>query len=240
MTRCSDYVLTLIIWTLVVASPASKNTLGQDRSSAQKFLITENAFTVERTSSSGTGLWMWWIAVIRNPNPDYYCQSPAVTVTARDARDELVGTYDKNMGAFLAPGGVIAYGDNLEVTAMPAKIEITPARCYWKKVSMSSVRPLDFRPQKVKLSQTRFDWNIQGEITNPFDEDIDFLKGAVLFRDKSGKLLGGDLVFIRNLPAKGTKPFMERLYFKGAMPEKFEQFDFLVFPSSFDWEKIVR
>jgi hypothetical protein len=66
------------------------------------------------------------------------------------------------------------------------------------------------------------------------------LKGAVLFRDKSGKLLGGDLIFIRNLPAKGTKPFMERLYFKGAIPDKFDQFDFLVFPSPFDWEKIVR
>lgn len=173
-------------------------------------------------------------------NPDYYCQSPEVTVTAREARDELVGTYDKNMGAFLAPGGVIAYGDNLEVTEMPAKIEITPARCYWKKVPMSSVRQLDFRPQKVRLFQTSLDWNVQGEITNPFDEDIEFLKGAVLFRDKSGKLLGGDLIFIRNLPAKGTKPFMERLYFKGAMPDKFDQFDFLVFPSSFDWEKIVR
>jgi hypothetical protein len=64
MTRLSGYVLTLIIWTLVVASPASRNALGQGGSSAQKFVITENAFNVERTSSSDTGLWMWWIAVI--------------------------------------------------------------------------------------------------------------------------------------------------------------------------------
>src|SRR5438128_1815334 len=82
---------------------------------AKSFVVTETAFSVQRTPISSTGLWMWWTAVIQNPNSDYYCASPEVTVTARNASGEVVGTYDKKLMAFFGPTSVIAYNDNLEV-----------------------------------------------------------------------------------------------------------------------------
>lgn len=236
--KSSVFISTLII---LCAFSHRVMPLGQNRNATHAFQVVETAFNIERTSISGTGLWMWWAAVFKNPNPDYYCQHPKVTVTARDAKGEVVGTYEKDMNAFVIPGGRFAYGDNLEVTASPSKIDITPLPCNWRKIGTPTAKPVVFPTEKVKLSQTTYDWKVQGEVTNPLNVSIDRLNGALLFRDKVGKLLGGDFIYLKSLSANSTKPFMDKLYFKGAMPSQFDQFEFFAFPTSlFNWEESVR
>jgi hypothetical protein len=199
---------------------------------AKPFVVTESAFTVETTSISSTGLWMWWIAVFKNPNPDYYCAHPQVTVVARNREGQVKGTYDKSMVAFFTPSGTIAYGDNLEVLEVPAKLEIIPAKCYWTKLT-TGVKPLpEFQARNVRLIPTQYRLKVAGEVINPLAQDIDSVMGAVLFRDQAGKLLGGDLFYIKNIPAQATKPFMDDLYDQGAIPRKYNKFEFMVFPTS--------
>lgn len=223
-----------VVWLLLLASVAGA------QEAAKPFAVTESAFTVENTSISSTGLWMWWTAVFKNPNPDYSCAHPQVTVTARNAKGEVVGTYDKSMVAFFVPGGVIAYGDNLEVLEVPAKVEITPVKCFWTRVPAGSAAFPVFQAANVKLIPTQYKLKVAGEVSNPLTESVDSVMGALLFRDQAGKLLGGELFYIKNLPAQGTKPFMEDLYFEGARPRKFEKVEFMVFPTSMTYNKLTR
>jgi hypothetical protein len=208
---------------------------------AKPFVVSESAFTVEYTSISSTGLWMWWTAVLKNPNPDYTCAHPQVTVTARNGKGEVVGTYDKSMVAFFVPGGVIAYGDNLEVLEVPAKIEITPVKCFWTKMPTASSALPTFQAANVKLIPTRNRMKVAGEVINPLPESVDSVMGALLFRDQAGKLFSGELFYIKNLPARGTKPFMEDLYFDGARPRNYDKVEFMVFPtSSMNYGSLLR
>lgn len=195
-------------------------------------VAAETAFNLEETFISKTGLWMWWIARIRNPNLDAYCEHPSVTVTARNAKGEVVGTYDKNLVAFLGPGAVIAYVDNLEVLEPPAKVEVTHARCSWGRQPAGVPAAPDFGASGVKLIPVGGRYKVAGEVTNPLAWEVQSVNGAVLFRDSAGKLLGGEVFYIRNLPARSSKPFMEDLYFDGAWPHRFDKVEFMVFPTS--------
>lgn len=214
-------------------------TLIQD--APKMFIIEESAFTIERTRSSDTGLWMWWAVKIKNPNANHFCNRPVVSVVARDARGELVGAYDKDMLAFISPGGVIAYGDNLVVTAVPAKIEVTAVKCQWEKVTTGSRAPLDLKLKGVKLAQYDDTIRVSGELTNPLKTEIGSVLGFVLFRDKTGRLLGADAIWIKNIPPGASKPFMDRLFFTGARPENFAGFEFIAFPTGIDdWNAVTR
>ena len=215
---------------LLCLTPFPSNARTQE--AAKPFVVTESAFTIETTSISSTGLWMWWTAVFKNPNPGYYCAHPQVTVTARNSSGEVVGTYEKSMVAFFTPAGTIAYGDNLEVLEVPAKLEITPAKCYWTKLP-TGIKPLpEFQARNVRLIPIQYRLKVSGEVINPLSQDIDSVMGAVLFRDQSGKLLGGDLFYIKNIPAQATKPFMDDLLDRGAIPRRYDKFEFMVFPTS--------
>lgn len=63
---------------------------------------------------------------------------------------------------------------------------------------------------------------------------------APLFRDRAGRLPGGELFDIKNLPAQASKPFIEDLYFEGTRPRKFDKVELMVFPTSKTHNRLPR
>ena len=49
-----------------------------------------------------------------------------------------------------------------------------------------------------------------------------------------------DLANRQYLHAQATKPFMEDLNFEGARPRKFDKVEFMVFPTSMTYNKLLR
>lgn len=174
--------------------------------------------------------------MFNNPNPQHYCPYPAVTVTARDSRGNVVGTYDKNMVALMLPNAKIAYGDNLEVLNVPASIEITPVPCNWRRYAEESIP--DFKVTNGRVVQVGDAYKVSGEVYNPLSDFVDSLNCAVLFRDEKGRLLGNELLYIKNIPSRATKPFMADLYFQGAWPKNFSAVEIIAFPSSLTMKKL--
>jgi hypothetical protein len=232
MTRRSAIIT---LWIILLSSSG----LSQSATEPQRPVVVESAFNVERSTFRTDTVKVWWIIILKNPNTDYYYYRPHITITARDTNGEVLGNKEKDFPA-IPPGGTIAYGDDLEVIAEPAKLDYVVSKSGGRP---TGTKPLDYRPfapARVKVVKESYKTKVLGEVFNPYNKDIDALFGTVLFRDKAGKLIGGDTFYIKEVPAKGTKPFADDLW-AGSVPANFATFDFLVFPTGLvDWEELVR
>jgi len=228
-TMKASYLLFHVVITIVLFSPGS-SVVAQGSQLSSK--VTESTFTLERTMVSKTGLWIWWTAVMKNPNDDYYCRHPSVTVTAYNAKNVLVGTYDKDMVAAFTPKGGIGYTDNLEVLEEPTRVELTPIKCDWQKWPTGVAHPPAFTTSGVRVITTGYSSKLTAVVANPFPFYIRTIGGQVLFRNSAGKLVGGEATYIRNLSANGNKPIMEDLYFAGARPKEFSTVELIAYPNS--------
>lgn len=229
----------MLLCLILLGSGRSTPAAPQSSNEPQRIIIAESAFNIERSAFSSSRVKVWWILVLKNPNVDYYYYRPHITITARDSNGDVLGNKEKDFPA-IPPGGTIAYGDDLEVIAVPGKLDYTISKSGGRA---TNTKPADYRPfvpLRVRVVKGAYNTKVLGEVFNPYDKDLDALFGTVLFRDKAGKLVGGDTFYIKDVPTRGTKPFANDLW-SGAVPDSFSTFEFLVFPTSLvDWENIVR
>jgi hypothetical protein len=168
--------------------------------------------------------------VIRNPNVDVYGTFPTVSITGRDSAGKVVGTEDQVLDS-LPPGGTIAFSSQVSMTEKPADVEIAYKKIDWYDTKTT---PDDYPPFAV--TDTAFKKQqfgglvVTGEVTNPYRFAVESLAATALFRDASGKLIGGTTSFLDDLPASASMPLQVEELGGSAPARKVKSFDVVVTP----------
>jgi hypothetical protein len=171
---------------------------------AVPFRVVESTYAV---SNKFGDVFVKWAAVIENPNLELYGVFPAVTITARDESGAVIGTDDLVLGE-LPPGLKISCSGQLSATAVPATVEIKPSKVEWKPTKTRADDYRVFGIEKSRMTSSGKDiFQVTGDVTNPYDKEIDSLRVVILLRDSEGKLIGGDTTYVDALPASGSRPF---------------------------------
>jgi hypothetical protein len=169
--------------------------------------LAEQAWSVGPADTGIPGRQVFYAVVLTNPNDGAYGTFPTVQVTARGKDGAILGTDEQVLDA-LPPNGRIAFGGQIDATRAPATVQITAKKVEW---APTDIAPEKFRPfGTTNLHVTKDTWGettITGEVTNPYPAPVSDLAVTALFRDKTGKLVGGTTSFVSTLPAAGSLPF---------------------------------
>jgi hypothetical protein len=186
--------------TLTDSAKSTSTSANSSVKEAVPFRVVESAYAV-------SDVFIKWAAVIENPNAELYGVFPAITVTARDDSGAVIGTQDSVLFE-LPPGLKMAVTGQLSSTVVPATIEIKPAKVEWKP---TRTRANDYKPfgvEKVRMTASGKEYfQVTGDVTNPYDKELESISIVVLLRDTEGKLVGGDTTYVDGLAANGSRPF---------------------------------
>ena len=171
---------------------------------ALPFRVVESVYPVSDTFGN---VYVKWAAVIENPNVELYGIFPTISVTARDEAGAVISTQDSVLFE-LPPGLKMAVTGQLSSTAVPTTFEIKPAKVEWKPTKTRADDYKLFGVEKASMSASGKNlFQVTGDITNPYDKDIESIAVVVLLRDATGKLVGGDTGYVTGLSANGSRPF---------------------------------
>jgi hypothetical protein len=234
LTLCLSCQQSKSVVTNTQSASTTKSVIADD---ASQFKVSESFYDM---SVSG-GNFVKWAAVIENPNEAAYGLFPTVTVTARDENGLVVGTEDQVLRE-LPPGIRIAWAGQMSVTKPPKTVEITPLKVNeWRSTRTRATDYLTFQTDKVNITPEQYQKNVYkvtGDVSNPYENDIDQLAVVVLLRSEDGKLIGGGTGYVSLLPAKGSRPFSVNFISAKEKPQKTEVF---AFPrGSVSWNSIVK
>lgn len=182
------------------------------------------------------------IAVVAaNPYEDKFASRPTVRVTARAADGAVITTREVS-SAGIPPKGRIAFCESLYADEMPAKVEF---RALGAGYEPTVYKPAEFVPFELIGVRARQDGRgglrITGEIRNPYPGET----GAwitFLYRDASGKLLGGHTKYESTIPAGEPTPF-EFGIDSDEIPAGMKTIDRIVFNHNnyqSSWQKLLR
>lgn len=182
------------------------------------------------------------IAVVAaNPYEDKFASRPTVRVTARAADGAVITTREVS-SAGIPPKGRIAFCESLYADEMPAKVEFRPLGAGYEA---TVYKPTEFVPFELIGVRARQDGRgglrITGEIRNPYPGET----GAwitFLYRDASGKLLGGHTKYESTIPAGELTPF-EFGIDSDEIPARMKTIDRVVFNHNnyqSSWQKLLR
>ncbi len=156
--------------------------------------------------------YLFYAVILHNPNEKFAVEFPTFRITARDDKDQVIGTEDQVL-SLIYPQQDFAFGFlGFELDQQPAKVDIITLEP--EDYNITAVEMLEhpiFIPLEVVGINKRGD-SILGEVSNPNSYDIDSAVVTAIFRDANGKIIGGDLTFIDKLPAGGKTPFEIRPY----------------------------
>jgi hypothetical protein len=175
---------------------------------AQPIVISESAYNMDTGFSRGK---LWWVVVLKNPNEHFFARRPELRIVAKSRDGHILAVKDKNFPE-IAPGGELAYGDDLDTGEKPDSVsfEVTGGG-----FEITETGPSDYsRKFEIRQPLLRCDSSncrLTGEVVNPYPRDAD-LMGTILFRSGTGKLLGGDTFFIRKVAARSTRAFDNSLW----------------------------
>lgn len=170
---------------------------------------------IKEFSYTLSGDYLYYAVHLYNPNESYILEFPKFRISARDADGVLLGSEEQTLMQ-IYPQRDAWYGSMaFSVDEAPDKVEIEvlPTEDYNVK-NVSTAEHTEFKPLEVINTAIRDESRIVGEVKNNNDYEIKSAVVSIIFRDESGKLLGGDVTFVDNVPAGGTAPFDKGLYIK--------------------------
>jgi len=227
-------IFTLIILTVIVSSicGATQASFRDDPT-----VVTESGYTI---TSSSTGYKVNVALILSNPYKDRFAANPSVQITLRSTDGAIIATRTAR-AAGIPPAQTIAHCLNVYVDESPKTMEFKPLSAHFESTDLkaSEIRP--FVLQNLHSRNASGRTIVTGEIKNPYPTTA----GAwvvFLFRDKSGKLLGGQEQWISEIPSMESFPF-ETTFIDENVPHDSEIVDRLVFShnnSQSTWHKMLE
>lgn len=196
-------VLILSMMLSACGNSSESNTVPADPSSAQPMRLVESGFSV---ISDAEGYGVNCALILENPNAGLACRFPGYTVTVKDAAGNVLKSEDYNLMTIGALEKVGKSNNLTSLSAEPASVEITvnEAEGTWEQAEPAenglSVENL--------VLEDGFIWNLKGTIVNSSKEKYDEVNGTVIYRDDSGKIVGGISFYVTNV-GKGKTDFEE-------------------------------
>lgn len=169
---------------------------------------------------------LFYAVEVVNDSESKVVQFPAYRVTAYNDADEVIATEDQTLFE-VSPSQSLYFASTLyDVNEEPARVEFEPLEVEDYNIADECEYPDPALFSVVKEKRKRDDWKgekFTGVINNTSDEDVSNVALTVLFRDESGKLVGGDTTFVDSVKAGAKTPFELNTYFN-LQPENYEFF----------------
>lgn len=183
----------------------------QTFSSAKPEDSSSHAFLPLELKEYGYGMtssgYMYIAVVLHNPNKDYCVESPSFRAIAKDAGGHVLGSAEQTLSIIYPQQDFCYAGQFFKVEGTPAAVNIeilAPKETQIVSLQNSSHPP--YTPLTISNLSIR-DTRMTGEIGNANDFDVDSAIVSVVYRDDSGKIVGGDSTFINQVSASATAPF---------------------------------
>lgn len=189
------------------SAPGTTKPTGPDPSTAKPFVVKESAFVVH-ASKLDDSVYLYWMAILQNPNADMFGDFPHLIITARDETGTVVGTEDMVFDEF-TPGGTIAHSGQITVTKAPKTVDFAPSKTDWKAAAKpaSAYPAITTSGVSMKPDQMAGGYIVVGEFANPYPVPLDEVAVTALFRDDAGKLIGGGTTYVDNAAASASRAF---------------------------------
>lgn len=144
-----------------------------------------------------------------NPNADIAVEYPSFRITARDASNVLLGTYDQT-GSIVYPQQEMTFGfQAFSVEENPATVDIEMLDT--EDYNLKKVDPSAHVPMEAVNVAMRSD-KIVGEVSNMNDSEYDAAAVTALMKNDNGELVGILTTFVNEIKPSSTTPFEISIY----------------------------
>ena len=153
--------------------------------------------------SSAHNSYLHYSIILRNPN-DIMVRFPSYKITAYSKEGKILGTSD-NVRGYIYPNDILVFaGLAFSIDEVPERVEVE-VQPIKENDKISIFEP--YETLKIEGASENSKGNILGQVVNPNNKTYDSVFVVVAYRDKSGKLLGGNFTYVNNLPANGKTAF---------------------------------
>lgn len=147
--------------------------------------------------------------IIKNANQGWAAENVQVIVTGKDDSGAIVGTYDEYITLLLANGSNGYAGEFPFEGATTLEFQVVDNPNMWTQETL----------QQAELDEALFAQNINeiwdsygyltiaGEVVNNMEQAFSGTQVSAIYYDADGKIVGGDMTYLNNLPAETTLPF---------------------------------
>jgi hypothetical protein len=186
--------------------PLSAPVVSPPAVSAEPFVVSDLGWSCTQNGWEPGLYRVEWAAVLDNPNRRHYCRHATIHITARDENGQVVGATEHAM-PLLPPAGRLAWAGWLETNGPPGSLEVHPRPAEWHDTTASPEQFPPFGYHRVRFVVRGRACSVTGEVVNPYAHPVSMIAITALFRDSTGRLVGGETAFAEDLPAGGTISF---------------------------------
>lgn len=155
--------------------------------------------------------YIYYSVKIKNNSETKTYEFPSFRVTAYDENGEVLGSEEQTMSEIKA-GETTGYASlGCETSKKPDKVDIeiieeTDKWIYDDEGEHPGLIQMTAKDTKLRKDDMGYPI-ITGKIVNENEEVVESAAVSVLFKDKDGKLIGGETTFVDGIKAKGETPF---------------------------------
>lgn len=139
--------------------------------------------------------------ILQNPNETYALNDSRYQVTAYDAGDIVVGT-DSGYIEVLLPGQTLGVAGDLFIPGDGAITRIEAQFAPGDYVAPGDLLP--FTTSDATFAPGSFSSEINGQVNNPYSEEVTDLRVMALAYDEAGNIIGGGYTFLDFVPAESS------------------------------------
>ena len=156
--------------------------------------------------------YVYWGAVIRNPDKTTAYEFPVITITAYDKDGEVLAAEEQTLMR-IEPGEEQAFGMMMDANGeKPDKVEFGVENGNAVKPSDTALKSSDLEISGTNEKEGEFgDTAYTGKVKNNSEKDADSV-GVVVLLKKKGKIVYGDVTYVDKMSAGKEKPFDMSIY----------------------------
>ncbi len=183
--------------------PASTEAAVQQSEEPEPLEVAESGYYYD-----DYGMW-YFAAIIDNPNMGWAAQNIQLSVSAKDADGKIVGTQDCYLTLLFANGSNAVCGAISAEGAESLEFQIVENSNMWVQEETQQAE-YDESIYVQNVNETVDDYGYTTVAGEAVSEATGAFVGAsanIVFRDAEGKIVGGNVAYISDLPAGSTVPF---------------------------------
>ena len=182
-----------------VPCPSNEPTMAPGADTPLPLAVVDSGFSVNKDGRAS------YAVIIGNPNESRWLASyKAVTIELADANGDLLGSADENVT--ILPGNQTAivgsFDDANKKSVLTVQIDDDPND--WSELDFV---PGDLEFTGVKTKKGDFGSKTTGRVSSTYAARQESVEVQAVYRDKGGKIIGGDYTYVDFVPAGGRSSF---------------------------------
>lgn len=190
----------------------TNNTKKQMEASTEKGNSKILPIEVKEFGYSMDNEYLYYSVILHNPNEDKAIEFPEFRITARDSSGAPLATEEQTLSIIYPKQDFVFASMAFDVDEVPATVDVETLDAEEYNIKKTSMlENSEYTPLSITNAAFRTD-SIVGEIQNNNDYEIENGVVTVIFRDDSGKLIGGESTFVDSIKTSAATPFDISIY----------------------------